>query len=83
MGLFTREHFGAEGDDAGVFISDLGRALVIYTAMQDEAVTVASAATTFNTTPEIIREAIEDSSWIGWHGPHDDPSKQIVETDGD
>lgn len=83
MGLFTREQFGEDADDAGVFINDLGRAMVIYTAMQDATVTVASAAAVFNTTPEVIREAIEDASWIGWHGPDDDPSKQVVETDGE
>lgn len=64
MALFTREQFAKPDDDAGVFLDGLGRALVTWTAMQDRAVTVHEAATAFNTTPEIIAEAIEDAMWI-------------------
>lgn len=87
MGIFTKEQFEGEPDaGAGIFMEDLGRALVIWTVMVFEGkdqVTVADAALAFNTTPEIIREAIEDAMWIGWHGPDDDPTKQIIETDGE
>jgi len=84
--MFTRLQFGEEGDDAGVFIGDLGRALVIWTCMVAEdkdKVTVADAALAFNTTPEIIREAVDEAMWIGYYGPPDDPTKQVLETDGD
>jgi hypothetical protein len=88
MGVFTREQFTEEDGDetAGIFMGDLGRALVIWTCMVAEAkdqVTVADAALAFNTTPEIIREAVDDAYWIGWRGPDDDPTKQILETDGE
>jgi sugar/nucleoside kinase (ribokinase family) len=67
--LFTRELFANEDDDAGVFVSHLGRALVTWTAMNMEAdgdrtMTVHDAAKAFNTTPEIIAEAVEEAMWI-------------------
>lgn len=66
MGLFTREQFAEPDDDAGVFMDNLGRALLTWVAMQDRAdVTVQEAAKAFNTTPEIIAEAVEDAMWIG------------------
>ena len=84
MALFDRSMFASEGDDAGIFIDGLGRALVTWVAMQDRSpVTVAEAALAFNTTPEIIREAVEEAMWIGVEGPDDDPSKQRLELDGD
>jgi len=70
MGLFTREQFAKEDDEAGVFLDGLGRALVTWTAMQDHTVTVHEAAKVFNTTPEIIAEAIEDAMWIYISGDH-------------
>lgn len=81
--MFTRDQFADDGDDAGVFIDGLGRALVTWSAMQDRTMTVADAAITFNTTPEIIREAIENTMWIGVYGPDDDPTKQKLELDGE
>ncbi len=86
MGIFTKEQFETDRDEAGIFMDALGRALVVWTCMVAEAqdrVTVADAALAFNTTPEIIREAVDDAMWIGWHGPNDDPTKQILETDGE
>jgi hypothetical protein len=86
MVLFTRDQFAEEGEDVGIFMGDLGRALVLWVSMVFEAkdqVTVADAALTFNTTPEIIREAVDEAMWIGWHGPKVDPTKQILETDGE
>lgn len=82
MGLFTKEQFAAAGDEAGVFMDGLSQALLTWTAMQDRTVTVADAAKVFNTTPAIIREAIEDAMWIAYSGPDDDPSKQPLELDG-
>lgn len=83
MSLFTREQFGESGDDAGVFIEDLGRALVLWRAMQADDKSVADAAKAFNTTPAVIREAIDEAMWIGWHGPYDEPTKQMIEVDGE
>ena len=78
MGIFTREQFANNlDDDAGVFIEHLGRSLVTWAAMQDrDPLTVVDAAQAFNTTPEIIREAISDASWIYTVG-------DIIELDGE
>lgn len=77
MALFTREQFAKSEDDAGVFMDGLGRALVTWTAMQDRyPVTVHEAAKAFNTTPEIIAEAVEDAMWISVMG-------DVLELDGE
>jgi hypothetical protein len=68
VSLFTREQFAKPDDDAGVFIDGLGRALVTWTAMQDRSVTLHEAAKAFNTTAEVIAEAIEDAAWISVNG---------------
>lgn len=83
--MFERSHFMTTDDDAGVGIDDLGRALVTWTAMQDKTPTVADAAMAFNTSPEIIREAVEDASWIFVSAPESetDPTKQRLELDGE
>ena len=87
MSVFTREQFEDDPDaGAGIFMDDLGRALVLWTTMVfqgKDTVTVADAALAFNTTPEIIREAVDGAMWVSWHGPSDDPTKQILETDGE
>jgi hypothetical protein len=81
---WTKEMFASPGDDAGVFADDFCRALLTWVAMQDrEGVTVAEAALAFNTTPDVIREGIEEGYWTSWHGPDDDPTKQIIELDGE
>lgn len=81
--MFTREQFAKEGDEAGVLMEWLGTALVTFCAMQDHTITVRQAAIAFNTTPEVIREAVEDAMWISVVGPGDDPTKQRLELDGD
>lgn len=79
---FARNQFAAPDDEAGVFIDGLGRALVTWCAMQQRMVTVADAALVFNTTPDVIREAIDETMWIDIYGPKDDPTKQRLELDG-
>lgn len=85
MGLFERTMFAAPDDDAGIMIDDFGRALVTWTAMQNRTpVTVAEAAMAFNTSPEIVREAIENASWIlVANEAEPDPTKQRIELDGE
>lgn len=81
--MFSRDQFAYPNDEAGVFIDDLGRALVTWSGMQEQIMTVADAADAFNTTPEVIREAIEEVMWIFVVGPDDDPTKQRIELDGE
>ncbi len=82
--MFERNHFMEPDDEAGVGIDDLGRALLTWTAMQEKTPTVADAAMTFNTSPEIIREAVEGAHWIFVSAPEGetDPTKQPLELDG-
>lgn len=85
MALFDRTQFAHPDDEAGVMIEGLGSALVTWTAMQDHSpITVAEAARAFNTTPEVIREAIEDASWIYIASREDitNPAEQVIELDG-
>lgn len=84
MALFEWQMFATEGDDAGIFVEDLSKALLTWAAMNyEKPLTVAQAASIFNTTPDIVRAAIEEGHWISYHGPHDDPTKQSIATDGD
>lgn len=64
MSKFTRDQFAEPDDEAGVFMTGLSQALLTWTAMQERTVTVAEAALSFNTTPEIITEAINGALWI-------------------
>lgn len=84
MALFEWHMFASEDDDAGVFVEHLSRALLTWAAMNyEKPLTVAEAASTFNTTPDVIRAAIEEGQWISYHGPYDDPTKQMIQTEGD
>lgn len=84
MALFGRDQFAKQDDEAGIFIDGLGQALVIWTAMQNRyPVFVAEAAMAFNTEPAIICEAIDGAMWIDWNGPKDDPTRQLIELDGE
>lgn len=80
--MFERTQFAEEGEEAGVFISGLGSALITWTAMQDHVPTVAEAATAFNTRHAIILEAVEAVMWINAIGPDDDHTKQRLVLEG-
>jgi sugar/nucleoside kinase (ribokinase family) len=82
MTMFQRNDFAHPDSEAGVFIDGLGRSLVTWAAMQQRTVTVAEAALAFNTTPDVIREVIEDASWIYVSNDDADPTKQTIELDG-
>lgn len=83
MTLFTRDMFESDLDEAGVHFESFGPALVTWVAMQDRAhVTVAEAALAFNTTPEIIREAVHDAYWAFLNGEDSDPD-QAIELEGE
>lgn len=84
MALFERTQFEEDEDMAGVHMGSLGRALVTWAAMNyGQPLTVATAALAFNTTPDVIREAIEGGMWIEYYGPADDPAMQKIELDGE
>ena len=59
MSVYT-EILRDDDDEAGVHLGQLGEAVSVWAWMQDsnEPQTVATAALTFNTTPELIRQAV-------------------------
>lgn len=70
----------------GVFFRDFITALAtwVYTNEGDYECTVAEAALAFNTTPELVREAIEGHPWLLLRGADEtDPTKQVIESDGE
>lgn len=78
MALFQASDFESDPDEAGIHTDALGRALVTWTAMQlRRPVTVDEAALAFNTTPEIIRAAIDEAMWI------DCTKSGVIELDGE
>lgn len=72
-----------DSPDAGIHQSQLGEAVSVWAWMQSEQQTIAAAALTFNTTPELIRAALEEHPWCSWIGPDDEPMKQRIEHDGE
>ena len=90
MSIFTREMFLSLEDErdgeAGIGIGDLGRALVIWSGMNFQIgahISVAQAATAFNTTDAVTREAINAADWISYVGEDSDPERQFIELDGE
>lgn len=62
------------------FITAVG--LYVYTNEDSRTVSIAETAMTFNTTPELVREAVAAHPWLYSHH-HDDPAKQLIESDGE
>lgn len=84
MALFTSVQIESDEGEAGIHLSSIGRAVMIWTAMQQrEKVTVAEAMLAFNTTQEVIRDAVEDASWVFIAGNSPDPAQQRLELDGE
>jgi hypothetical protein len=82
MAIFT-EFVNENGDEPGISLGQLGRAVMAWAWMQEEQQTVATAAMTFNARPEDIRLALDETMWVSWTGPKDDPTKQLIEHDGE
>lgn len=62
------------------FITAVG--IYVYTNEGVRAVTVSDVVMTFNTTPQLVREAVAAHPWLFSHH-NDDPSKQAIESDGE
>lgn len=54
----------------------------VYTNEDTRRVTVADVALAFNTTPELVREAVAEHPWL-YTREHDDPAQQIIESEGE
>lgn len=84
MSVYT-EILSDNSDEPGIHQGQLGEAVSVWAWMQSSPVpqTIATAALVFNTTPALIRAAIEEHPWCFWLGPDDDPTKQTIEHDGE
>ena len=56
-------------------------AMYVYTNDGVYAVSVADVAETFNTTPALVREAVDEHPWL-YRSQDDDPAKDLIESDG-
>lgn len=68
----------------GVMFEDFITAVATFVYVNEgtKPVTIADVAMTFNTTPELVREAVENHPWL-FSEHDDDPSKQIIMSDGE
>lgn len=85
MGLFT-EILPDDDGEAGVHRQDFANAVSIWSFMQNKETqtTVADVALAFNTTPELVRQAVEDHYWLSLDDPSEtDPTKQTIWHEGE
>lgn len=76
-----------EDAEAGIHRQDFANAVSIWAFMQQKetGVTVAEVALAFNTTPELVRQAIEDHYWMSLdcEPGETDPTKQAIWHEGE
>lgn len=81
MALFTE--LVDDDADVGIRSKDFSLALHVWVNMSCRKVTVAEAALTFNTTPELVREGVKGAYWLCLYEADGDPMKQTIEADGE
>lgn len=69
--------------DVGITRQQLAIAVSTWAWMQERRVTVADAMTAFNTTAEIIRQAVDDGAWTFLEIEGDGPTHEFIEQDGE
>lgn len=72
----SHEHDGWDQETGQPTSVHFGNALQVWAVLQDRDVTVAEAAVTFNTTPDLIRSAVEDHCWMLLDGEGDQATIQ-------
>jgi hypothetical protein len=84
MSLYT-DILSDRSSKPGIHQHQLGEAVSVWAWMQDSAEpqTVATAAKVFNTTPKLIRDALDEHPWCFWTGPDDNAELQTIEHDGE
>ena len=87
--MFERSHLIDRADqdngEAGITIGDVGRSIMIWASMNyGGPLTVSECAVTFNTSVDVVREAVRENSWA-FLSPDDesDPAIQVIEVDGE
>lgn len=74
----------AEEVEPGIGWNSFGNALSAWVWMQARnKSTVREASVAFNTSDAVIQAAVQDHMWMFITGPDDDPSRQIIEHDGE
>lgn len=71
-----------EGDACGITPTDFCNALSVWSFMQDRPVSVAEAATTFNTSPLVIAKAVDEHPYLLLSGDGG-PASLIIEHEGE
>jgi hypothetical protein len=74
--------FEADPDEAGIHFDDFCTALAVWTGLQDDAPTVATAMQIFNVTIDVIKKAVDANYWMFIGGSPDAPLSQTIEQDG-
>jgi hypothetical protein len=70
--------------EAGLYFNDLATAIQYWSICQNRTTTtVAEAATAFNLSPAVVKEAVESHYWMLISGPDDDFTKMVIEHDGE
>jgi len=85
MGLFT-EIMPDDDGEAGIHRQEFATAVSVWSFMQnsEKQTTVADVALAFNTTPELVRQAVEDHYWMSLDNPDEpDPTKQTIWHEGE
>lgn len=72
----------ADGE-AGISMSELADAMQVWSLLQPGRTSVAQAAQAFNVTDKVILAAVDAHYWMFLSGPGEDPSKQLIEHEGE
>ncbi len=72
-------------ETAGIPWDNFVTALQVWSFMRpgDTQATVREAADQFGVTDNVIRQAVSGHPWMFLFGPNDDPTKQIIDHDGE
>lgn len=87
--MFTHDQISTEDerdeDGAGIVMGDIGRAVMIWASMNyGRPLSVAECATVFNTSVDIIRQAVTEDVWAFLSPEREsDPAKQLIDIDGE
>jgi hypothetical protein len=76
------EDWDHEGEGMPGVVS-AANAIQVWAALQNKPTTVRQAALSFNLDDAQVRQAVEFHNWMYLSGPDDDPTKQIIEHEGE
>lgn len=74
--------FGLDDDGCGIEFDGFVTAVYMLVALRGGSLSVRQVAEAFNVTDDVARNAADDAYWL-FVGPGDDPTKQMIEVDGE